>query len=251
MQRGGRGGINVKDLAIDAALVVLASVAAIAFYKRLRASVATNRCDDRPNGTPRGRGRVVDGTGSEEAQQTESQMQSIADATRTHVPLLRDRRAALVERQLACLRRRIRPWPLRPIARAPAKIVFHDKEGCGAAHGGERAAAERAQAAGERHERERRGEGDEGRDEKSGGEKEETNDGTLRSRFWLLGAPIRSRSNQIATRPLAMIPNGLGSLFETIAVVWPRSGCWARIKGHRSGAEAQAERRRFKITRAC
>lgn len=121
---------------------------------------------------------MVDGTGSEEAQQTESQMQSIADATRTHVPLLRDRRAALVERQLACLRRRIRPWPLRPIARAPAKIVFHDKEGCGAAHGGERAAAERAQAAGERHERERRGEGDEGRDEKSGGEKEETNDGT-------------------------------------------------------------------------
>ena len=125
---------------------------------------------------------MVDGTGSEEAQQIESQMQSIADATRTSsnvvVALLRDHRAALVERKLASLRRRSRPWPSRPTARAPAKIVFHDKEGCGAAHGGERAAAERAQAAGERHERERRGEGDEGRDEKSGGEKEETNDGT-------------------------------------------------------------------------
>ena len=75
----------------------------------------------------------------------------------------------------------------------------------------------RGARAGEQHERE-------GRGAKKGGRE---------TRFCSrpdLG-PSRSRSIRNATRPLAMILNGLGRLFQMAKVAWPRSGRRARNRG--------------------
>ena len=46
-----------------------------------------------------------------------------------------------------------------------------------------------------------------------------------------------------------MIRNVLETLFQMVAVAWPRSGRRTSNKGHRSGTEAQAEWPHFKIKR--